>query len=152
MAYKQTPGRGNMPKTGRGMSPALMGKSPMKQTNPRTGRAMTKAQAGQEIDEVLSENMRRRGVEALAKSDSTAVADKARLLDPKMSKKMAARKGNEAANKRRQAEKVPVVLRGAEPQSGNPGGVKFKKPDVYFREGQLEKDPKRSTVKTYRSS
>ena len=31
MAYKQTPGRGNMPKTGRGMSPALMGKSPMKQ-------------------------------------------------------------------------------------------------------------------------
>lgn len=31
MAYKQTPGRGNMLKTGRGLSPALMGKSPMKQ-------------------------------------------------------------------------------------------------------------------------
>ena len=37
MAYKQTPGRGNMPKTGRGLSPALMGKSPMKQDLTREG-------------------------------------------------------------------------------------------------------------------
>lgn len=31
MAYKQSPGRMNMPKTGRGLSPNLMSKSPMKQ-------------------------------------------------------------------------------------------------------------------------
>lgn len=30
--FKMTPGRGNMPKTGRGISPTLMSKSPMKQT------------------------------------------------------------------------------------------------------------------------
>lgn len=29
--FKMTPGRGNMPKTGRGISPTLMSKSPMKQ-------------------------------------------------------------------------------------------------------------------------
>lgn len=32
MAYKQRQGRGNMPKTGRNISPALMSNSPMKQT------------------------------------------------------------------------------------------------------------------------
>jgi hypothetical protein len=31
--FKMTPGRGNMPKTGRGISPTLMSKSPMKQTD-----------------------------------------------------------------------------------------------------------------------
>lgn len=31
--FKMTPGRGNMPKTGRGISPTLMSKSPMYQTN-----------------------------------------------------------------------------------------------------------------------
>jgi myo-inositol-hexaphosphate 3-phosphohydrolase len=32
MAYKQSPGRQAMPKTGRGLSPTLMSESPMKQT------------------------------------------------------------------------------------------------------------------------
>jgi hypothetical protein len=31
--FKMTPGRGDLPKTGRGINPALMGKSPMKQTD-----------------------------------------------------------------------------------------------------------------------
>jgi len=38
MAYKQTPGRSNMPKTGRGIPPTLMYRSPMHQTiDPITG-------------------------------------------------------------------------------------------------------------------
>lgn len=150
MAYKQTPGRQSMPKTGRGLSPNLMCGSPMKQTDPKTGRKMTKSDARNEIDNVFSENKRRVAAEAVAKSDSTSVADKARLLDPNLSKKMAARKGNEAANKRRVKENIPTVSRGQQPQSGNPGGVKFKKADVYSRDEKLEKDVKKSTVKTYR--
>lgn len=150
MAYKQSPGRQAMPKTGRGISPTLMSESPMKQKNPRTG--MTKAGAGKEIDEVFSENMRRVAAEAVAKSDSTSAANSARLLDKNLSKKMAARIGNEAANKTRSKEKIPQVSRGTISQSGHPGGVKFKQPDVYSRDGQLEKDVKRSTVRTYRSA
>jgi hypothetical protein len=152
MAFKQNAGRGIMPKTGRGISPTLMCGSPMKQTDPKSGRKMNKKEAGEEIDKVFSENKRRVAAEAVAKSDSASVASKARILDPKMSKKMAARKGNEAANETRKKEKIPQVSRGTSPQSGNPGGVKFKKPDTYSRDGQLEKDAKRSTVKTYRSS
>ena len=91
-------------------------------------------------------------IEALAKSDSSAVASRAMTLDKTLSKKMAARKGNEAANKRRKQENLPLVTRGQQPQSGLPGGVKFKRPDIYSRDGQLEKDPKRSTVMTYRNS
>lgn len=150
MAYKQSPGRQAMPKTGRGISPTLMSESPMKQKNPRTG--MTKAGAGKEIDEVFSENTRRVAAEAVAKSDSTSAANSARLLDKNLSKKMAARIGNEAANKTRSKEKIPQVSRGTISQSGHPGGVKFKQPDVYSRDGQLEKDVKRSTVRTYRSA
>ena len=47
MAYKQTPGRGNMPKTGRGIPFTLMGKSPMRQEiDPRTGlKAKAEAEA-----------------------------------------------------------------------------------------------------------
>jgi hypothetical protein len=152
MAYKQKPGRGSMPKTGRSVPPTLMSgcKSPMKQKDPKTG--MTKAEAGKEIENVLAENARRVAVEALAKSDSSAVASRAMTLDKTLSKKMAARKGNEAANKRRKQENLPLVTRGQQPQSGLPGGVKFKRPDIYSRDGQLEKDPKRSTVMTYRNS
>jgi len=42
--FKMTPGRGNMPKTGRGISPALMSKSPMYQTGDveKTGYGMMK--------------------------------------------------------------------------------------------------------------
>jgi hypothetical protein len=35
MNFKMNPGRGNMPKTGRGLSPALMCGSPMKQEDPK---------------------------------------------------------------------------------------------------------------------
>lgn len=150
MAYKQSPGRQTMPKTGRGLSPTLMCGSPMKQKDPKTG--MTKAEARKEMEEVSAENTRRVAAEAVAKSDSTSAANSARLLDKNLSKKMAARIGNEAANKTRSKEKIPQVSRGTRPQSGNPGGVKFKQPDIYSRDGQLEKDAKRSTVKTYRSA
>jgi hypothetical protein len=42
--FKMTPGRGNMPKTGRGIAPTLMSKSPMKQTGDveKTGYGMMK--------------------------------------------------------------------------------------------------------------
>jgi hypothetical protein len=153
MAYKQSPGRMAMPKTGRGISPVMMSScgSPAKQQkDPKTG--MTKDKARKEIDAVFSENTRRVAAEAVAKSDSTSAANNARMLDKGLSKKMAARIGNEAANKRRKAEKIPQVSRGTRPQSGNPGGVKFKQPDVYSRDGKLEKDAKRSTVDTYRNS
>lgn len=148
--FKMKPGRGSMPKTGRGISPTLMCKSPMKQRDPKTG--MTKDQARQEIDKVFSENTRRVAAEAVAKTDSISAADRARILDPKMSKKMAARVGNEAANKRRKQEKIPTVTRGTEAgSSGSVYGVRTKKKaDVYTRDGQLEKDPKKSTVITYR--
>ena len=40
--FKMTPGRGNMPKTGRGISPTLMSKSPMYQEIEKTGYGMMK--------------------------------------------------------------------------------------------------------------
>lgn len=40
--FKMTPGRGNMPKTGRGISPTLMSKSPMHQEVEKTGYGMMK--------------------------------------------------------------------------------------------------------------
>lgn len=46
--FKMTPGRGNMPKTGRGISPALMSKSPMYQIGDveKTGYGMMKEKEG----------------------------------------------------------------------------------------------------------
>jgi hypothetical protein len=40
--FKMTPGRGNMPKTGRGIAPTLMNCSPMKQEVEKTGYGMMK--------------------------------------------------------------------------------------------------------------
>ena len=149
--FKMKPGRGNMPKTGRGISPTLMSKSPMKQKDPKT--RMTKGEAQEEINKVFSENSRRVAAEAVSKTDSISAADRARILDPKMSKKMAARIGNEAANKRRKQENIPTVTRATEAgSSGSIHGVKTKKKaNIYYRNGQLEKDPKKSTVVTYSS-
>ena len=153
MAYKQSPGRQAMPKTGRGLSPALMCGSPMKQQkkkDPYSGQ--TKQQLDEEMNNFGAENVRRLAAEAKAKSDSSSVATRAMKIDPTLSKKMAARKGNEAANETRKKEKIPQVLRGAEPQHGNPGGVKFEQPDMYSRNGQLDRDFPLSLVKAWSKS
>ena len=149
--FKMKPGRGNMPKTGRGIPPTLMCGSPTKQTDPKSGKTpKTKAEAREEIDNIFSENTRRVAAEAIAKSDSTTAAKGAMLIGK--SKKESARIGNAAANITRAKQNIPNVGRYQQVSNGNPGGVSFPKPDYYHREGKLEKDPKRSTVMTYRNS
>ena len=141
--FKMKPGRGNMPKTGRGIPPTLMCGSPTKQTDPKSGKTpKTKAEAREEIDKIFSENTRRVAAEAIAKSDSTAAAKGAIVLGK--TPKMAAREGNKAANITRTKNDIPNVVQGHY-TSGN-------KADAYWRPSKLEKDPKRSTVMTYRNS
>ena len=139
MAYKQSPGRQMMPKTGRGLSPALMCGSPVKQEkkkDPYTGK--TRTELGGLINDWSEKNSQRVASEMVAKTDSSNVAKAALILGD--SKKTAARKGNEAANITRDKNKIPRVTRGQQPQHGNPGGVKFANPDIYSRDSQLEKD------------
>lgn len=65
MAYKQKQGRGNMPKTGRNISPALMCKSPMKQTEePELTEQGTKSRkkALESISEVASNKNNSQGI------------------------------------------------------------------------------------------
>jgi hypothetical protein len=138
MAYKQSPGRQMMPKTGRGLSPALMCGSPVQQEkkkDPYTGK--TRKELGGLINDWSEKNSQRVASEMVAKSDSSNVAKAALILGD--SKKTAARKGNEAANKTRVNKNIPVVDRG---RSVNSGGVLNdpKNPDTYSRRGQLEKD------------
>ena len=154
MAYKQSPGRKAMPKTGRGISPTLMCGSPMKQEkkkDPYSGR--TKQQLSDEINNFGAENMRRLAAETTAKSDSAAVASRAMKLDKTLSKKMAARKGNEAANETRKREKIPQVQRGgyANRGTGTNTGVKDTR-DVYMRDGQLDRDFPTSLVNAWAKS
>lgn len=132
-------GRGNMAKTGAGLPPTLMCESPIKQEkkkDPYSGQ--TRQELGNAINNWSDKNKERVAAEMVAKSDSANVAKAALILGD--SKKMAARKGNQAANVTRSASKIPLVTRGQEPQHGNPGGVQFVKPDRYSRDGQLERD------------
>jgi hypothetical protein len=138
--FKMMPGRGNMPKTGRGLAPTLMCGSPMKQTDPKSG--MTKEKARAKIDEITSENTRRVAAEAIAKSDSVNVAKSAMILGK--SPKMAGREGNKAANVTRAKANIPNVIQGHY-TSGNKG-------DAYWRAGQLEADVPKNVVKAYRSN
>jgi hypothetical protein len=154
MAYKQSPGRMAMPKTGRGISPTLMCGSPMKQQkkkDPHSGK--TRQQLNDEINNFGIENQRRVAAEAVAKSDSSAVASRAMKLDKTLSKKMAARKGNEAANKTRSKEKIPQVQRGSYANRGTGPNVGVKDTrDVYIREGQLDRDFPTSLVNAWAKS
>lgn len=135
------PGRGNMAKTGAGVPPTLMCGSPMKQEkkkDPYSGK--TRQELGGLINDWSDKNKERVAAEMVAKSDSSAAANNAKMLDKSLTKKALARIGNEAANKTRKQRNIPQVTRGAEPQHGNPGGVKFKQPDMYSRDGKLEYD------------
>ena len=107
-----------------------------KKKDPYTGK--TRQELGSLINDWSEKNAQRVAAEMVAKTDSSNVAKAALILGD--SKKMAGRKGNEAANIIRDKNKIPRVTRGQEPQHGNPGGVQFVKPDIYSREGQLEKD------------
>lgn len=142
MAYKQSPGRQTMPKTGRGIPPTLMSCSPMKQQkkkDPYSGK--TKEQLDEEISNFSSENLRRLAAETVAKSDSSTVASRAMKLDKTLSKKEAARKGNEAANVTRKKQNIPQVQRGSYANRGTGTNVGVRDPrDVYTREGQLDRD------------
>jgi hypothetical protein len=138
--FKMKPGRGDMPKTGRGLAPTLMCGSPMKQEDPRTG--MSKAQARNKIDAITAENTRRVAAETLAKSDSTNVAKAAMVLGK--TPKMAAREGNKAANVTRTKNNIPNVVQGHY-TSGN-------KADAYWRPGQLESDIPENVIKAYRGN
>ena len=140
MAYKQSPGRQMMSKTGRGIPPTLMCGSPMKQEkkkDPYTGQ--TKEQLGNAINEFSDKNRERVASEMIAKKDSATAANSAKMLDKSLTKKSLARIGNEAANKTRIEKKIPVVDRGRGVESG---GVLNdpKNPDTYTRRGKLEKD------------
>lgn len=151
MAYTQKPGRGNSKKTGGGLSPMLMGGSPMyqeKKKDPYSGK--TRAELGNEIEKIGAENLRRVGAERIAKSDSTSAADNARKLDKTLSKKMAARIGNEAANKTRTEKKIPRVNRGKYTDGSYMVPSKFG--DTYTRAGQLERDFPTGLITAYRKS
>lgn len=151
MAYTQKPGRGNSMKTGSGISPMLMGSSPMKQEkkkDPYSGK--TRAELGNEIESFAAENKRRVGAERIAKSDSTSAANNAMKLDKTLSKKMAGRIGNEAANKTRGSQKIPKVNRGKYTDGSYMAPSKFG--DVYTREGQLERDFGVDLLKAYRKA
>jgi hypothetical protein len=153
MAYKQTPGRGNGMKTGGGISPALMYNSPMKQQkkkDPYSGK--TWGELGSEIENFATENKNRIASEMIAKSDSTSAANNAMKLDKTLSKKMAARIGNEAANKTRSEKKIPRVNRGKY-TDGWPGmDIPSKYGDAYSRAGQLERDFPTGLLTAYRKA
>jgi hypothetical protein len=152
MAYTQKPGRGNDKKTGRGISPMLMGGSPMyqeKKKDPYSGK--TRAQLGQEIEDFGAENKRRVASEMIAKSDSTSAAGNAMKLDKTLSKKMAGRIGNEAANKTRAEKKIPKVTRGR----SVPLGAAYSDPkndDAYWRDSALDRDFPTSLLRAYGKS
>ena len=151
MAYKQTPGRGNSKKTGSGISPMLMGGSPMyqeKKKDPYSGK--TFRELGSEIENFAAENKKRIASEMIAKSDSTSAANNAMKLDKTLSKKMAGRIGNEAANKTRSEKKIPRVNRGKYTDGGYMTPSKFG--DTYDRQGQLERDFPTSLVTAFRKA
>jgi hypothetical protein len=140
MAYKQTPGRDMMSKTGSGIPQVLMSGSPMEQQkkkDPYSGKTRTELNA--EIEKFGGENLRRVAAERVAKSDSTSAANNAMKLDAKLSEKMAARIGNEAGNVTRTSQNIPKVIRGTAVESG---GVKNdpKNPDAYWRAATLDRD------------
>ena len=146
MAFKQTLGRAAFPKTGKGMPPTLMSGygSPAKQTDPK--RRMTKAEAGKELENISEENMRKVAAEATAKADSTSAAKAALILGK--SKKMASREGNKAANVTRANQGLPKVLQGRFTSGRTDKSGNYL--DSYWRDNQLEKDAKSSTLKAYR--
>ena len=151
MAYKQTPGRGNSSKTGAGLSPMLMGGSPMyqqKKKDPYSGKSW--GELGSEIENFASENKKRVASEMIAKSDSTSAANNAMKLDKTLSKKMAARVGNEAANKTRSEKKIPRVNRGKYTDGSYMAPSKLG--DTYTRSGKLEKDFDTALIKAYRKA
>lgn len=149
MAYKQTPGRGNGKKTGGGLSPMLMSGSAMYQKkDPYSGKNFR--ELGGEIENFAAENKKRIASEMIAKSDSTSAADNARKLDKTLSKKMAARIGNEAANKTRSEKKIPRVNRGK--YTDGDYMTPSKLGDTYDRAGKLEKDFPKELIKAYRKS
>lgn len=152
MAYTQKPGRGNDKKTGRGLSPMLMGGSPMyqeKKKDPYSGK--TRAQLGQEIEDFGAENKRRVASEMIAKSDSTSAASNAMRLDKTLSKKMAGRIGNEAANKTRTEKKIPKVIRGKSVESGAVVNDP-KNQDAYWRSSTLDRDFPTNLLTAYAKS
>lgn len=151
MAYTQKPGRGNSKKTGGGLSPMLMGGSPMyqeKKKDPYSGK--TRAELGNEIEKIGAENSRRVGAERIAKSDSISAANNAKILDKSLSKEKLGRIGNEAANKTRSEQKIPRVNRGKYTDGSYMAPSKLG--DVYTRSGKLEKDFDPKLLKAYRKS
>jgi hypothetical protein len=92
MAYKQTPGRGNSTKTGSGISPTLMGGSPMKQKDPKK----------------MKMSEREISIERGASRDSIEASNKAGDL---YTKRERAAIGNKAANKTREINKATTTVK-----------------------------------------
>jgi len=133
MAYKQTPGRGNGKKTGAGLSPMLMGGSPMYQKlGKKEQAAVDKAKKEEErVDRAVnkySSTKKMKGqdlqIERAAAYDSIAASDKARNLN--FSAKEAAKIGNKSANETRK------INDGATRVTRTPSGYSGK-PDTYKR-------------------
>jgi len=105
MAFKQTPGRQAMPKTGRGIAPTLMGGSPMKQTSKEQAAAIAK---GRKVAESFKSNkklnQRERDIEAAAATDSI-MARKGNFTRAEL-----ADMGNKAAQRTRRANDSSVSV------------------------------------------
>lgn len=116
MAFKQTPGRNSMPKTGRGLAPTLMCGSPMKQVSKEQAAATAK---GRKVAESFKSNkklnQRERDIEAAAATDSI-MARKGNFTRAEL-----ADMGNKAANRTRKANesRVSVEFKGKRDKTTN---------------------------------
>jgi len=111
MAYKQSPGRMAMPKTGRGISPAMMSScgSPMKQTNKQL-------------------TPRERDIERAAASDSTMARREAfKKSKGSMSTRELGNIGNKAANATRKVNESTIRVEKEKKQNPVTGERAFKR-------------------------
>jgi hypothetical protein len=107
MAYKQTPGRGNGKKTGGGLSPMLMGGSPMRQQTPKQKADLEKAAANERrVNKAVGSyssnkklNKAELGIEWAAANDSIEASDKAGDFYTKRKKAQIGNKAAEATRK-----------------------------------------------------
>jgi hypothetical protein len=112
MAYKQTPGRGNGKKTGGGLSPMLMGGSPMYQKkDPKVEAALSKVRQAEEAAKkrasIKKLSERDRSIEVGAAMDSIEASNKAGDF---FTKRQRAQIGNKAANKTRKKSGSSVTV------------------------------------------
>ena len=133
MAYKQSPGRQMMPKTGRGISPTLMSCSPMKQDKNIENSKKVAATAKRAVENLKSNKKLGKkdyDIELAAAGDSIVARNKA-FIDSKGSagKTMLDEISNKAANKTRSVNKSSVTVEKGK-QDPRTGTTKYTKKKV----------------------